>query len=129
MANPNIMWEFKQPAKSYDVVIIGGGLHGLATAYYLARYHGVKRIAVLERRYIGSGGSGRNTEMVRANKRAVETLPFYKESLELWDGLSEELEWNLMVQKKGIIAIAHSDLELASMRMQGDTQIRAGLKM
>ena len=129
MANPNIMWEFKQPAKSYDVVIIGGGLHGLATAYYLARYHGVKRIAVLERRYIGSGGSGRNTEMVRANKRAVETLPFYKESLELWDGLSEELEWNLTVQKKGIIAIAHSDLELASMRMQGDTQIRAGLKM
>jgi len=106
------MWEFKQPAKSYDVVIIGGGLHGLATAYYLARYHGVKRIAVLERRYIGSGGSGRNTEMVRANKRAVETLPFYKESLELWDGLSEELEWNLMVQKRALLLLPTAILSL-----------------
>ena len=129
MATTQKLLQFKQPAKSYDVIIIGGGLHGLATAYYLARYHQVERIAVLERRYIGFGGSGRNTEMVRSNKRAHETLPFYKESLAMWDGLSAELEWNLMVQKKGIIALAHSDPELAAMRMLSDSQRRAGIKI
>ncbi|MDH5171111.1 MAG: FAD-binding oxidoreductase, partial [Gammaproteobacteria bacterium] len=129
MATKTKILEYKQPAKSYDVIIVGGGLHGLATAYYLARYHNIKRIAVLERRYIGSGGSGRNTEMVRSNKRAHETLPFYKESLAMWDGLSSELEWNLMVQKKGLLALAHSDGELSSMRMQSDGQRRAGIKI
>jgi sarcosine oxidase subunit beta len=129
MSTTRKLWQFKQPEKNYDVVIIGGGLHGLATAYCLARYHDIRRIAVLERRYIGSGGSGRNTEMVRSNKRAHETLPFYKESLAMWDKLSAELEWNLMVQKKGIIALAHSDFELASMRMMSDSQRRAGIKI
>ena len=129
MATTQKMLDFKDPKKSYDVIIVGGGLHGLATAYYLSRYHGIKRIAVLERRYIGSGGSGRNTEMVRSNKRAHETLPFYMESLAMWDDLSAELEWNLMVQKKGIIALAHSDPELAGMRMLSDSQRRAGIKI
>jgi len=129
MAAAQKLLDFKQPGKTYDVIIVGGGLHGLATAYYLARYHGVKDIAVLERRYIGSGGSGRNTEMVRSNKRALETLPFYMDALVMWDELSAELEWNLMVQKKGVIALAHSDFELASMRMRSDTQRRAGIKI
>ncbi len=129
MATTKQLLQYKRPGSSYDVIIVGGGLHGLATAYCLARYHQVKRIAVLERRYIGSGGSGRNTEMVRSNKRAHETLPFYKESLAMWDGLSAELEWNLMVQKKGIIALAHSDPELAAMRMLSDSQRRAGIRI
>jgi len=129
MATTQKLLQFRQPEKSYDVIIIGGGLHGLATAYYLARYHNIKHIAVLERRYIGFGGSGRNTEMVRSNKRAHETLPFYKDCLAMWDGLSAELEWNLMVQKKGLIALAHSDPELASMRMQSDSQRRAGIEI
>ena len=130
MANSNKILKYKQqPDKHYDVMIVGGGLHGLATAYNLAKYHNVKRIAVLERRYIGSGGSGRNTEMVRSNKRAIDTLPFYKESLAMWDDLSAELEWNLMVQKKSIIALAHSDMELSAMRMLSDSQRRAGIKI
>ncbi|MDH4060419.1 MAG: FAD-binding oxidoreductase, partial [Aquincola sp.] len=129
MAATQKILQYKQPESTYDVIIVGGGLHGLSAAYYLAKYHQVKRIAVLERQYIGSGGSGRNTEMVRANKRAHETLPFYKESLEMWDGLSAELEWNLLVQKKGLIALAHSDGEVDAMRMQGDAQRRAGIRI
>ena len=102
MATTKKVLQYKEPEKHYDVVIVGGGLHGLATAYYLAKYHGVKRIAVLERRYIGSGGSGRNTEMVRSNKRAHETLPFYKDSLAMWDDLSAELDWNQWFKRKAL---------------------------
>jgi sarcosine oxidase subunit beta len=129
MAKIKKLWQFKEPEKSYDVVIIGGGLHGLATAYNLARYHKVKRIAVLEKRHLGYGGSGRNTEVVRSNNRAAATLPFYKECLAMWDELSAELEWNLMVNKKGLVVPAHSEVELAGMRMRRDTQMRAGIKI
>jgi len=123
------LWEFKEPEGSYDLVIIGGGLHGLATAYYLARYYKVKRIAILEKRYIGYGGSGRNTEVVRSNKQAAATLPFYKESLAMWDGLSAELDWNLMVNKKGLLRLIHSEREIANMRMQCNTQLREGIEI
>ena len=75
---------------SYDAVIIGGGLHGLATAYFLARHHGMTDIAVIEKNYIGFGGAGRNTAIVRANQRTQENLPLYKEALELWPVLTRK---------------------------------------
>ena len=81
---------------AYDAVIIGGGLHGLATAYFLARDHGLTNVAVIEKRFIGFGGSGRNTAIVRANQRTQENLPLYREALELWPILTKELDYNLM---------------------------------
>ena len=82
------LWEKRSLKSSYDAVIVGGGLHGLATAYFLARDHGMSDIAVIERRYIGFGGSGRNTAIVRANQRTRENLPLYAEGLRLWPTLT-----------------------------------------
>ncbi|MCK5193767.1 MAG: FAD-dependent oxidoreductase, partial [Desulfobulbaceae bacterium] len=86
---------------SYDAVIIGGGLHGLATAYYLAKDHGIKNVAVIEKRYVGFGGAGRNTAIVRANQRTQENLPLYQEALKLWPLLTKELDFNLMFYNCG----------------------------
>ena len=103
---------------NYDAVIIGGGLHGLATAYFLARNHGMRRIAVIEKRYIGFGGAGRNTAIVRANQRTQENLPLYKEALELWPILTRELDFNLMFYNCGNLNLAHSEAALKAMRLQ-----------
>jgi sarcosine oxidase subunit beta len=103
--------------KSYDAVIIGGGLHGLATAYFLAKEHGMTRIAVIERRYIGFGGSGRNTAIVRANQRTKENLPLYAEALELWPRLTDALDFNLMFFNCGNLNLAHSEAALGAMRL------------
>jgi len=103
---------------NYDAVIIGGGLHGLATAYFLARKHGMRRVAVIEKRYIGFGGAGRNTAIVRANQRTQENLPLYKEALELWPKLTRELDFNLMFYNCGNLNLAHSEAALKAMRLQ-----------
>ena len=103
---------------SYDAVIIGGGLHGLATAYFLARHHGMTNIAVIEKNYIGFGGAGRNTAIVRANQRTQENLPLYKEALDLWPILTRELDFNLMFYNCGNLNLAHSDAALKAMRLQ-----------
>jgi len=92
----------------YDVVIIGGGVQGLSTAYYLAAHHGISNIAVLERAYIGAGASGRNTQVVRANYNTPETIPFYKESLQMYSTLSQELDFNLMFSNQGEIDLVHT---------------------
>ena len=120
-----MLWEKKRlwspPAQlktSYDAVIIGGGLHGLATAYFLARNHGMRRVAVIEKRYIGFGGAGRNTAIVRANQRTQENLPLYKEALDLWPVLTSELDFNLMFYNCGILNLAHSEAALKAMRLQ-----------
>jgi len=128
MAQTRPLWQFKEPAKTYDVIVIGGGLHGLAAAYYLAKDHKIKRVAVLERRYPGFGGSGRNTEVIRANQRAPEILPLYVQSNQLWNSLSAELEWNLMVWMKGLVGLAHSEAGLNAMRMRHETQTRMGIE-
>jgi sarcosine oxidase subunit beta len=111
------LWE-KAPLKSnYDAVIIGGGLHGLATAYYLARNHGMKNVAVIEKRHIGFGGAGRNTAIVRANQRTKENLPLYDEGLKLWPKLTAELDFNLMFNNCGNLNLAHSEAAMKAARM------------
>lgn len=107
----------EQPlAASYDVVIIGGGGHGLATAYYLAREHGVRKVAVLERAYIGSGGTGRNTTVLRANYKTPETIRFYRASFDLYRTLAGELDFNLLRSERGLLWLAHSEAQINSQR-------------
>lgn len=100
---------------AYDVVIIGGGGHGLALAYYLAKHHGICNVAVLERSYIGSGGTGRNTTVLRANYKTPETIAFFKKSLELYSQLSSELDFHLLLSSRGLLWLAHSE---AAVRVQ-----------
>ena len=112
------LWGEKTPLKSnYDAVIIGGGLHGLATAYFLARDHGMKNVAVIEKRYIGFGGAGRNTAIVRANQRTQENIPLYKEALDLWPVLTKELDYNLMFFNCGNLNLMHSEAAMNAARM------------
>jgi sarcosine oxidase subunit beta len=107
-----VLPERQELKRHYDVVIVGGGSHGLATAYYLARFHGITDVAILEKSYIGSGAAGRNTTIIRANYRTPEGAAFYKESVELYKQLSAELDFNLMFSQHGHFTLAHSDRSL-----------------
>jgi sarcosine oxidase subunit beta len=106
---------------AYDAVIVGGGLHGLATAYFLARDYGMTDVAVIEKQYIGYGAAGRNTAIVRANQRTQENLPLYKEALELWPVLTRELDFNLMFYNCGNLTLAHSDADMKALRLHAAT--------
>ena len=102
------MWRRHELKSGYDVVIVGGGAHGLATAYYLTKM-GIKNIAVLEARFIGYGGSGRNTAILRSNYRTEEGIRFYDQSLRLYERLAAELDFNLMFSQQGHLTLGHSE--------------------
>ena len=105
---------------SYDVVIIGGGVHGLAAAYYLAANHGITNVAVLDKSYLGSGGSGRNTAILRSNYLTPEGVRFYDRSLTLYRRLATELDFNVMFSKRGHLTLAHNDSSLRTMRWRAE---------
>ncbi len=111
------LWESSPIKPTYDAVIIGGGIHGLATAYFLAKNHGCNDVAVIDRRHIGYGGSCRNTAIVRSNQRTQKNVLFYKEGLDLWPQLIDALDFNMMHHNCGMLDLIHSEYELAACRM------------
>jgi sarcosine oxidase subunit beta len=101
-------WRSPEPKREYDVIIVGGGGHGLATAYYLAKEHGVRKIAVLEKGWIGGGNTGRNTTIVRSNYLWTEAALLYEKSMQLWEGLSQDLNYNVMFSQRGVYNLGHT---------------------
>ncbi|MBY4893245.1 sarcosine oxidase subunit beta family protein [Rhodobacteraceae bacterium N5(2021)] len=119
-------WRDPDPKPEYDIIIIGGGGHGLATAYYLAREHGLTNIAVLEKGYLGGGNIGRNTTIVRANYGLPGNSEFYSHSLKLWEGLEQDLNYNVMHSQRGIINLFHSDGQRDAYARRGNAMINQG---
>lgn len=110
------LWRIPELKKSYDVLIIGGGGHGLATAYYLAKKHGVRNIAVIEKGFLGGGNTGRNTQVTRSNYFWPSSAAFFDHSLKLYEGLSQALNFNIMLSQRGVLTIAHSHHQLEDLR-------------
>ncbi|HXN21709.1 MAG TPA: FAD-dependent oxidoreductase [Candidatus Dormibacteraeota bacterium] len=113
------MWHKRELQPKYDIVIIGAGIHGLAIAYYLCK-RGVRSIALIEKSYLGAGNSGRNTAILRSNYRTPEGIPFYDESIRMWEGLSGELDYNLLFSQQGHITLAHTDASLVGLRIRAE---------
>ncbi|MBT5110474.1 MAG: sarcosine oxidase subunit beta family protein [Rhodospirillaceae bacterium] len=120
-------WRSPDPKPSYDVIIIGGGGHGLATAYYLAKNHGLTNIAVLEKGWLGGGNTGRNTTIVRSNYAQPGNTLFYEHSLKLWEGLSQDLNFNVMFSQRGVINLAHSDAQRDAFKRRGNVMRLNGI--
>ena len=119
-------WRDVAPQAHYDYIVIGGGGHGLATAYYLARNHGAKRVAVLEKGWISGGNVGRNTTIVRSNYLLDGNEPFYEHSLKLWEGLEQDINYNAMISQRGILNLVHSDAQRDAFTRRGNAMILNG---
>lgn len=113
-------WRMPEPRSHYDVVIIGGGGHGLATAYYLAKTFGITNVAVLEKGYVGSGNVGRNTTIIRSNYLLPGNNPFYELSMKLWEGLEQDLNFNAMISQRGVLNLFHSDAQRDAYMRRGN---------
>jgi methylglutamate dehydrogenase subunit A len=120
-------WRDAAPRPRYDAVIVGGGGHGLATAYYLASVHGIRNVAVLEKGWIGGGNTGRNTTIVRSNYHLDPNAHFYELSLKLWEGLSRELNFNVMYSARGVLNLVHSPAELDAAMRRGNAMRLNGI--
>ena len=113
-------WRDPEPKNSYDFIVIGGGGHGLATAFYLAKVHGLRNIAVLEKGWIGGGNTGRNTTLVRSNYRQKPLHEFFEFGLKMWEHLSDELNYNVMFSPRGALMLGHSDADMTRLAERGD---------
>ncbi len=110
------MWRSPEPREFYDVIIIGGGGHGLGTAYYLAKEHGLKNIAVIEKGWLGGGNTGRNTTIIRSNYLWDDSAHLYEHSLKLWENLSTELNYNVMFSQRGVMNLAHNEHDIKEIK-------------
>ena len=113
-------WRDPEPKAGYDIIVIGGGGHGLATAYYLAKVHGLRNIAVLEKGWIGGGNTGRNTTIVRSNYRLAPLHNLFEFGLKMWEHLSDELNYNVMFSPRGATFLGHSDADMTMLAQRGD---------
>ena len=121
------MWQRRELKPRYDVVIVGAGVHGLATAYYLGSQHGIRNIALLDKGYLGSGSSGRNTAIIRSNYRTPEGILFYDASVKLYENLSRELEWNLLFSQCGHLTLGHTDSSVTGLRIRAENNQALGI--
>ncbi len=121
------MWRSHELKSGYDVVIVGAGVHGLATAYYLGKLYGIRKVALLDKGYLGAGASGRNTAILRSNYRTPEGVAFYQAALNLYENLSEELNWNLLFSQCGHLTLGHSDTAVAGLRVRAETNQLLGV--
>ncbi|MER9801160.1 sarcosine oxidase subunit beta family protein [Mesorhizobium sp. M0142] len=121
-------WRDPAPKPSYDVVIVGAGGHGLATAYYLAKEHGIRNVAVLEKGWLGGGNTGRNTTIVRSNYMMPGNSAFYDRSMRLWDNLSQELNYNVMLSRRGYYFVFHSPGQAEGLRRRANVMIANGIE-